>query len=230
VPVASSLGGLTSAVTGAVGDYGLYAVFTLMLVDAVLPAASEVVMVYGGALASGAIAGQSVTCFGQEVESGLPAYLAIALAGTVGYTVGSIIGWAIGAYGGRPFVERRGSWLHLDAGKLERAERWFDRYGDWAVFLGRITPVVRSFVAIPAGVARMPLGRYTVFTFLGSAIWCFALAGIGWALGANWERFHEAFRYADYVIFGAAVVLAAYLVLRWRAARRRRVAGATDRG
>jgi membrane protein DedA with SNARE-associated domain len=76
----------------------------------------------------------------------------------------------------------------------------------------------------------MPLGRYTVFTFLGSAIWCFALAGVGWALGANWERFHEAFRYADYVIFGAAVVLAAYLVLRWRAARRRRVAGATDRG
>ena len=168
-----------------------------MFVDAVLPAASEAVMVYGGALASGAFAEHDVTLFGVDLDSGFPAYLAISLAGTIGYTLGSIAGWAIGLYGGRPFVERRGRWVHMDEERLERADQWFARWGDWAVFFGRITPVVRSFVAIPAGIARMPLGRYTVLTFLGSAIWCFGLAGIGWALGANWERFHHAFHYAD---------------------------------
>jgi membrane protein DedA with SNARE-associated domain len=221
VLVASVLSGLTHAITDVIGDYGLYAVFLLMLVDAVLPAASEPVMVYGGAVAAGAFAGQDVVLLGSEVPSGLPAYLAIALAGTVAYTIGSVGGWAIGLYGGRPFVERRGRWLHLNAKKLDRAERWFERYGDAFVFFGRVTPVLRSFVAIPAGIARMPLGRYTWLTLLGSAIWCFALAGIGWALGANWERFHHAFRYADYAIVVAVVVLVAVILLRWRSARAR---------
>jgi membrane protein DedA with SNARE-associated domain len=219
VPVASILSGVTHAVTSVVGDHGLYAVFLLMLVDAVLPAASEVVMVYGGAVAAGAFASQDVVFVGEEIPAGFWAYLAIALAGTVGYALGSIGGWAIGVYGGRPFVERHGRWLHADAKKLERADRWFARYGDALVFFGRVTPVVRSFVAIPAGLGRMPLGRYTVLTLPGSAAWCFALAGIGWALGSNWERFHDAFRYADYAIVAAGVILAALLLLRWRSSR-----------
>ena len=219
--VASVLSGLTHAITDAIGDYGLYAVFLLMLIDAVLPAASEPVMVYGGAVAAGAFAGQHVVLLGSEIPAGFPAYLAIALAGTVAYTIGSVGGWAIGLYGGRPFVERRGRWLHLNAKKLDRAERWFDRYGDAFVFFGRVTPVLRSFVAIPAGIARMALGRYTWLTLLGSAIWCFALAGVGWALGANWERFHHAFRYADYAIAAAVVVLASFIMLRWRTSRKR---------
>ena len=218
---ASVLSEITHAVTDSIGDFGLYAVFGLMLVDAVLPAASEVVMVYGGALASGAFEGKDVTLLGVELSSGFVAFVAVALAGTLGYTVGSIGGWAIGLYGGRPFVERHGRWLHVDAEKLNRADRWFARYGDWAVFLGRITPVVRSFVAIPAGIARMPLGRYTVLTFLGSAIWCFALAGVGWALGANWERFHHAFRFADYAVAAAVILAVAYVVWRRRSRRRR---------
>ena len=220
MPAASIVSEITHAITSAVGDYGLYAVFGLMLIDAVLPAASEPVMVYGGALASGAFEEYRVELFGGDIRSGLPAYLAISLAGTIGYTIGSVGGWAIGLYGGRPFVERRGRWLHLDAERLERADRWFERHGDWAVFLGRITPVVRSFVAIPAGIARMPLGRYTVLTFVGSAIWCFGLAGIGWGLGANWERFHHAFRYADYAVAAVVLAAAAYLGWRWWASRR----------
>ena len=155
--VASILSGITEVVTSAIGDYGLYAVFVLMLVDAVLPAASEVVMVYGGAVAAGAFADQDVVLFGRTIEEGLPAYLAIALAGTIGYTIGSVVGWAIGLYGGRPYLERHGRWLHLDVEKLDRAERWFERWEDWAVFLGRLTPVVRSFVSIPAGVFEAPL-------------------------------------------------------------------------
>jgi len=219
VPVASIVSEITHAVTAAVGDYGLYAVFLLMLIDAVLPAASEPVMVYGGALAAGAFAEHGVFLLGTEIAPGLPAYLAIALAGTIGYTLGSLGGWAIGRYGGRPFVERHGRWLHVSPEKLDRADRWFERWGDAFVFLGRVTPVLRSFVAIPAGIARMSVPRYTVLTLVGSALWCFALAGAGWALGANWERFHHAFRYADYAVAAVVLVALAYFGLRWRSAR-----------
>ena len=114
--VASVLSGLTDAVTSAIGDYGLYAVFVLMLVDAMFPAASEVVMVYAGAVASGAFADQDVVLFGTVIDPGFSAYVVMALAGTVGYTVGAVIGWAIGLYGGRPYLERHGRWLHLGCG------------------------------------------------------------------------------------------------------------------
>jgi membrane protein DedA with SNARE-associated domain len=218
--VASVLSEITSTVTSAIGDYGLYAVFVLMLVDAVFPAASEVVMVYAGAVASGAFAGQDVVLFGHTFEDGLPAYLAMVLAGTIGYTIGSVIGWAIGLYGGRPYLERHGRWLHLDEQKLDRAERWFERWEDWAVFLGRLTPVVRSFVSIPAGVMETPLVRYTLLTFAGSTIWCVVFAGAGYLAGESWEDFHHAFRYFDYLVVLAVVGAAAWLVLR-RLRRRR---------
>jgi membrane protein DedA with SNARE-associated domain len=201
-------------VTSFLAQHGLWAVFLLMFVDAVFPAFSELVMLYAGALASGALAHQ-LNVFGDE-QSGFGAYVAISLAGAVGYLLGSILGWAIGLYGGRPFLERRGRWFHLTHARLERAERWFQRWEDWAVFLGRITPVARSFISIPAGVFEARLARYTVLTAIGSALWAFAFAGAGWALGANWESFHHAFRYADYAIAIAVVGLAAFLVVRRR--------------
>jgi membrane protein DedA with SNARE-associated domain len=220
---------VTEFFTSVVGDHGLYAVFLLMLVDAVLPAASELVMVYSGALAAGAFGGQNVTIFGERIESDLWAFVAMALSGTIGYTIGSVLGWAIGLYGGRPFLERRGRWFHLGHGKLERAERWFDRWGQAAVFLGRMTPVVRSFISIPAGVFRAALAPYTALTLLGSAIWCFAFAGAGFALGRNWEDFHHAFRYADYAVLAAIVALVAWFLLRWRSGRLARRATETGR-
>jgi len=220
VLAASILSSITELLTTLVGDYGLYAVFLLMLVDAVFPAASEAVMVYAGAVAAGAFAGQSVVLFGQTLDAGFPAYLGMALAGTLGYTVGSELGWWIGARAGRPYLERNGRWLHLNAEKLDRAERWFDRWEDWGVFLGRITPVVRSFVSIPAGVFRAPLARYTVLTLLGSAIWAFTFAGIGWALGSSWEDFHEYFRFVDYLFVVAAVAGIVLLVRKVRSRRR----------
>jgi len=222
MPVASILHELTELITSTIGDYGLYAVFVLMLVDAVLPAASELVMVYGGALAAGAFTNQKVVLFGHTFEEGLSAYLAIALAGTIGYTIGAVGGWAIGLYGGRPYLERHGRWLHLDEAKLDRAERWFERYGDWGVFLGRLTPVVRSFVSVPAGVLEARLGRYTVLTLLGSAIWCFLFAGAGYLAGERWEDFHHAFRYLEYVVAGVIVAGVAWIVVRYLRRRRRR--------
>ena len=224
--VASIVSGLTDSVTSAIGDYGVYAVFALMALDAVFPAASEAVMVYAGALAAGAFANQDVVLFGTTVDEGWRAYVAVALAGTIGYTVGAIVGWAIGLYGGRPYLERHGKWLHLDEEKLDRAERWFERWEDWAVFLGRLTPVIRSFVSIPAGVMEVPFVRYTLLTLAGSAIWCFGFAGIGLALGASWEDFQHGFHYVDYLV--AAVVVAAVAWLVWRRVRNRRRRPAED--
>lgn len=207
---------VTHSLTSFVGDYGLYAVFALMLVDAVFPAGSEIVMLYGGALAAGAFAGESVTFAGIDLGSGLDAYVAIALAGTVGYLVGSWIGWAIGLYGGRPLLARHGRWFHLDEAKLDRAEAWFARWEDWGVLLGRITPLVRSFVSIPAGVFEVRPGRYSVLTLAGSAIWAFSFAGAGYGLGTGYERIDHGFRIAEYVVVVAVVAAVFYAVLRRR--------------
>ena len=206
--------GITSSLTSLIGNHGVYAVFLLMALDAVFPAASELVMVYAGALAAAAFAGQHVDLFGSRIDSHAGAYVVMALAGTLGYLVGSIAGWAIGLYGGRPLLERRGRWFHLGGDRLDRAERWFDRWDDLAVLIGRITPVVRSFISIPAGVFRIRLGRYTILTLVGSAIWCFGLAGIGWGVGKSWSRFHHEFRWADYAIAALVVAAVAWLLLR----------------
>jgi membrane protein DedA with SNARE-associated domain len=136
----------------------------------------------------------------------------MALAGTLGYVVGAIFGWWIGRAGGRPFAERHGRLLHLGPDRLERAERWFERHRRWAVLLGRITPIVRSFVSIPAGVFGMPFWPYFWLTAIGSAIWAFTLAGIGYAFGSNYERFHHAF---DLALVAGAALLVLYLVFRW---------------
>ena len=213
------LASLTSSITTAIGDHGLYAVFALMLIDAVFPTASELVMVYAGAVASGAFVSQHVVLFGWHVPYGFWAFVAMAVAGTVGYVIGSLIGWAIGFYGGRPFLERRGRWLHLSKDKLDRADAWFEHHGDSAVLIGRVTPVVRSFISIPAGIARMDLRRYTLLTLPGSAAWAFALAGAGWGLGRSYETFHKDFRFVDYAVAAAVLIVAALLLARWRRGR-----------
>lgn len=216
---ASITSSITDALTSFIGDHGVYAVFLLMFVDAIFPAFSELVMLYAGALAAGAFAGQDVVVFGREVQTGWESFLVMVLAGTIGYTLGSLFGWWIGDHGGRPLVDRHGRWLHLSLDRMERAERWFGRWGGWAVFLGRITPVVRSFISIPAGVFRHPLGPYTGLTFAGSTLWCLAFAGIGWVVGDNWESFHHTFAYVEYAIVALAVVAAAVMLLRWRSSR-----------
>ena len=210
------LASVSGSITNFVGDHGVYAVFLLMAIDAVFPAASELVMVYAGALASGAFASQDVVLFGHKIDPGGWAFVTMALAGTLGYVAGSIGGWWIGRAGGRPFAESHGRLLHLGPERLERAERWFDQHDRWAVLLGRITPVVRSFVSIPAGVFEMPFWPYLWLTAIGSAIWAFTLAGIGYAFGSNYERFHHAFDLA--LVAGAALVVL-YLVVRSASSR-----------
>lgn len=213
--------GLTSQLTSWIGHQGVYAVFALMALDALLPVGGELIMLYAGVLAAGAIAGQQATLFGAALGDGLESYLVLAMAGSLGYLAGSLIGWTIGVVGGRPLIERKGPLLHVSPETVHRAEDWFERFGRRAVFLSRITPVVRSFISIPAGVLEFPLAPYTALTLLGSLLWCFSFAGVGWALSGSWESFHHSFRYADYAV-AAAIVLLGVLALAHR--RRSRIA------
>ena len=138
----------------------------------------------------------------------------------LGYQIGAIVGWWIGDRGGRPFLERHGRWLHLTPERIERAERWFDRWDDWAVFVGRITPVARSFISIPAGVFEMPFRRYNVFTLLGNAIWCLvARRRSAGRSGASYETFHHDFRYVEIAVVAGIVALVAYWLVRRRKPR-----------
>jgi membrane protein DedA with SNARE-associated domain len=215
------LASLTSTWESHIASQGAYAVFVLMAIDAVFPAASELVMLYAGAVAAGVFSGaHHVSIFGAKIGFGVAAFVVMALAGTIGYLVGALIGWWVGLRGGRPLLERRGRWLHVTPERLDRAERWFERWGNLGVLIGRVTPIVRSFVSIPAGVFEMPLAPYTLYTASGSAIWAFGIAGIGYGLGSGFDRFHSAFKYAEYAIVAGVLVLAAYLVYRWfRAAK-----------
>jgi membrane protein DedA with SNARE-associated domain len=207
---------ISSSFTSQVASHGAYAVFVLMAIDAVFPAASELVMLYAGAVAAGVFSSaHNVSVFGAKIGFGAGAFVVMALAGTLGYLVGAIIGWWIGLRGGRRLLERRGRWLHLGPERLERAERWFDRFGNVGVLIGRLTPLVRSFVSIPAGVFKMRLAPYTVLTLIGSAIWAFAIAGAGYGLGSSYERFNHDFRYVEYAVVAGVLVLAAYLVYRF---------------
>jgi membrane protein DedA with SNARE-associated domain len=211
---------VTGQLTAWIAHHGVYAVFALMALDAVAPAGGELIMLFAGAVAAGAIAGAQVGFLGGTLAAGLESYLALAAAGSLGYLAGSLVGWGVGRVGGRALIERRGRWLHVSPQALARSERWFQRHGPAAVFLGRLTPVVRSFISIPAGALGAPLLPYTVLTLLGSAIWCFAFAGAGWALGGSWESFHHGFRYADYAAVAVAVVAVGAVVVHRLRGRR----------
>jgi membrane protein DedA with SNARE-associated domain len=213
------LASITTTLTDWIGRHGVYAVFAIMAIDAVLPAGGELTMLYAGALAAGAIAGHHPIVFGHTLHTGLEAYVVLALAGTLGYLAGSLAGWALGRWGGRPLLERHGRWLHLDAANLERAERWFDRHGRSAVFLGRLTPVVRSFISIPAGALEYPLAPYVALTAAGSALWCFGFAALGWALGSSYDQVHQAFTGLEVLIVAAALAGIALILHRRRRAR-----------
>jgi membrane protein DedA with SNARE-associated domain len=213
------LAGITSTFESHIATQGAYAVFVLMAIDAVFPAASEVVMLYAGAVAAGVFPGtHHVSFFGAKVGFGIGAFIVMALAGTIGYFAGAIIGWWIGLRGGRPLLESRGRWLHVTPERLDRAEAWFQRWGNFGVLVGRVTPVVRSFVSIPAGIFEMRLAPYALYTVVGSAVWSFTIAGVGYGLGSSYKSFDNGFKYVEYAIVAGVLVLAAYLIYRLRKA------------
>jgi membrane protein DedA with SNARE-associated domain len=188
--------------------WGYLALVLLTVAEAAcIPIPSEVTVGYAGFLAS---------------TGRLNLVLVIVLA-TVGETVGAFISYAIGRYGGRAFVDRFGRYVLLSHADLDRAEHWFERRGDWSVAVGRVVPLVRTFIALPAGVAEMPLLRFGLFTAGGSLVWIGALAGAGDALGGKWNKLTHGFSVAGYVVVAVVVLaIAAFLVHRWRQMRAER--------
>ena len=217
---------MTSFISTSIGDHGVLAVFLLMTVAAVLPVASELTMLYGGALASGALKGH-IGLFGHQLHQGLHAYLGVVVAGLAGNFLGSIGGWLIGTYGGHPLLTQYGRYVHITEARIARAERWFDRFEGVAVPLGFATPLVRSFVAIPAGMFEVPLRRFLPAAFAGIAVFTAVLGGIGWAVGSSW---HAARHDVDYIEVAVVVVLVAFVALAVIRSRRsiRMAGGASD--
>ncbi|MBU6246812.1 MAG: DedA family protein [Xanthomonadaceae bacterium] len=171
----------------------------LMAVEsACIPLPSEIIMPFSGYL----------------VARGELKLWLVSLAGAVGCVIGSWLAYAIGAWGGRPLVERYGRYVLISHRDLDLADRWFQRHGDITIFVGRLLPVVRTFIAFPAGVARMPLGRFTAYTFLGSLIWCWGLAWIGVKLGEHWDTLGVYFHRFDAAI--GAVILLGLVLYVWR--------------
>ncbi|MCA1587634.1 MAG: DedA family protein [Chloroflexi bacterium] len=141
---------------------------------------------------------------------------------TAGSVVGAVVGYAIGAWGGRPVLDRWGRYVGIGSEDLDRADRWFDRWGSWAVFLGRMVPLVRTFVSYPAGISRMPMGRFLLFSTLGSLPWNLALITAGFVVGENYPRIEATIKPYEYLIYAVILVAAVALVARWYLGKRRR--------
>jgi LPXTG-motif cell wall-anchored protein len=178
-----------------ISSYGYLAIVLLMTAEsACIPVPSELTMPFGGAIAAGAVAG---------------AHLNLALvivAGVAGNVIGSYLAWAAGRYGGEAAARRWSRFLGGQSG-IERAQRWFDRYGGRAVFIGRLLPVVRTFISLPAGYAHMRPVRFGVYTAVGCAGWIGGLAWAGYAAGANWQRVQHLVNTPAYVIAGLVALL-----------------------
>jgi membrane protein DedA with SNARE-associated domain len=140
--------------------------------------------------------------------------------GALGNLFGSLISYWVGAKGGLPFLRRYGKYILISNDDLERANRWFAKYGDWITFIARFVPAIRTFISLPAGIARMHLGKFSLYAFLGSFIWSIALAYAGYVLGKNWENIREVMRPFDYPILGAIIIL--IILFFWLRLRSRR--------
>ncbi|MGQ9571565.1 MAG: DedA family protein [Dehalococcoidia bacterium] len=140
--------------------------------------------------------------------------LLAAFCGALGNLIGSWIAYAVGAWGGRPFLFRYGRYFLISRHEVAQAERWFARYGDRAVFISRMLPVIRTFISLPAGIARMNIWRFSILTFVGSFPWSLGLAWAGFILGENWERIRDWMRPADIPILIALLALAAWYIYR----------------
>jgi membrane protein DedA with SNARE-associated domain len=198
--------------TDVVRDLGLPGIFALMTAEsACIPIPSEVTMLFAGF----------------NVSQGHFTLLEVTVAGVLGNLVGSWIAYAVGYYGRAGLLEKHGRWLHVRKSSLDRADRWFERWGSWAVFFSRLLPIVRTFISLPAGAARMPFWRFTALTLLGCIPWVFLLAFIGEQVGSQWHKWKDALGYVDYAVAAAIVVGIVYLVVRWWR-RRGRTTPATD--
>ena len=197
---------LTTFATNVVGDLGLPGIFLLMAPEsACIPIPSEATMLFAGF----------------NVDKGEYSLFSAVAVGSVANLVGSWIAYAVGYYGRIELLEKHGRALHVKPSHLAWADRWFERYGAPAVFFSRMLPIIRTFISLPAGVARMPFWKFSVLTLAGCVPWIFMLTFIGKQVGANWEDWRDSLHYVDYTVLALIVVGVVFLLVRWRRNRNR---------
>ena len=191
---------IVDAATNFIDSVGVVGVFLLMVLEsACIPVPSEAIMLFAGF----SVSEGDLTLFG------------VVAAGVLGNVVGSWIAWAAGYYGRIELLEKN-KLVHINPKHLAQADRFFERYGDAAVFFSRMLPIVRTFISLPAGIARMPFWRFTVLTLLGCIPWMLGLTLLGKSVGENWRDLQDKMHYFDYLIAALIVVGAVWLFLRWR--------------
>ncbi len=180
---------------------GLWGVFVLMVLEsACIPVPSEATMLFAGF----------------NVSDGQYSLFAAVAVGSVANLIGSWIAYWVGYAGRVDVLEKHGKKLHIKKSHLETADRWFEKYGDWIVLVTRCLPIIRTFISLPAGVARMPFWRFSVLTLIGCIPWVLMLTWIGKAAGDNWEKWKDNLHYFDYFVAACIVVGAVYLFVKWR--------------
>jgi membrane protein DedA with SNARE-associated domain len=209
IPQASITDPLVQFAVDVVDKSGLPGIFGLMLAEsACIPIPSEATMLFAGF----------------NVAEGRFSLFAVVLVGTLANLVGSWIAYAVGYYGRIDILEKHGAKLHIKPKHLKWADDWFERYGDATVFFSRMLPIIRTFISLPAGVAKMPFWRFSALTFLGCLPWVFLLTFIGKQVGDRWETWKDKLHYVDYAVAAAIVLGIVYLVVRARRSR----SGATE--
>ena len=190
---------LAAWIMGIISNMGYSGIILLMAIEsACIPLPSEIIMPFAGFL----------------VFKGDMLLWLVALAGAIGCVFGSIPAYYLGMLGGRPLVEKYGKWVLISAKDLNWADQAFAKHGDIIVFIGRLLPAVRTFIAFPAGVARMPMGKFISFTFVGSFIWCYLLAFAGFMMGEHWESLKVYFHQFHYIIAGAGLIFVIWYIRR----------------
>ena len=211
------------AMYDAVGYLGVAAAVALETIVAPIP--SEVILPMAGWKVSQSATDPAIIEPLTRQAWNIPLAVAFATAGSL---VGAVAGYAIGLWGGRPLIDRFGRYVGIGPADLDRADRWFDRWGAWAVFVGRMVPLVRTFVSYPAGISRMHFGRFVLFSALGSIPWNAALIVAGFYVGESYPQIEAALKPFEYVIYAVVLGGVAYLVFRWRRARRASADGRKD--
>lgn len=178
------------------GYWGI--ILAMAIESACIPLPSEIIMPFSGYL----------------VSTGRFGLWGVSFAGAFGCLVGSIVAYWVGVWGGRPFLSRYGKYILISHRDLGTADRWFSKYGDWAIFFSRLLPVIRTFISLPAGIARMNFIKFMIYTFLGSLPWCLALAYIGKILGENWAEIRTYFHKADLFIAILVLIAVAFFIYR----------------
>ncbi|MFM1977498.1 MAG: hypothetical protein RLZZ151_13 [Pseudomonadota bacterium] len=190
---------LATWIMGVISTMGYGGVVLLMAIEsACIPLPSEIIMPFAGFL----------------VFKGEMVLWMVAVAGALGCVVGSIPAYYLGMYGGRPLVEKYGKWVLISHKDLKWADHAFEKHGDIIIFIGRLLPAVRTFIAFPAGVARMHMGKFVLYTFVGSLIWCYLLAFAGFKMGEHWESLKVYFHEFHYVIAGAGLIFVVWYLKR----------------